>query len=102
MQTFPKLGKLLAIALCCVLFLFMSVEIAHAHPLGAPDSTHCPLCVAAHVAMQSASLLAACILLAAIGKLVDRDAAAGFSVIRSARRIRPPPAGSAPLLLPSF
>ena len=101
MRPFSKFVRLLALGLCCVLLVFMSVELAHAHPLGAPDTAHCQLCLAAHIALYRTIVLAACLLLAALGKVVDRDAAAGFSVMRSTRRIRPPP-GPGPFLRIQF
>ncbi len=92
MPSFSKLGKLLTLALCCVLLVFMTVEVAHAHSGSATDPAHCPLCVAAHVALHSAVTVAASLFLASMGALADPAACAGFSVFRAARRIRPPPA----------
>ena len=92
MQLFSKIGKVLAVALCCVLMLFMTAEVAHGHPASASAVTHCPLCIAAHVPLHTAIVLTAGTMLADFGHVANSEVVAGFSLRCSIYRIRPPPA----------
>ncbi len=92
MQLFSKIGKVLAVALCCVLMLFMTAEIAHGHPASVSATAHCPLCIAAHVPLHAAIMLTAGIMLADFGYVADSEVISGFSLHCSIYRIRPPPA----------
>lgn len=90
-QPFSKLGRVLALALCCVLLLFLSAEAAHAHPLGSPDLAHCSLCLAAHVAPHAASALPSGVVLVVWGAVVARRVLCGYTAVEAVCRIRPPP-----------
>ncbi len=92
MQLFLKIGKVLAVALCCVLMLFMTAEIAHGHSASVSAAAHCPLCIAAHVPLHTAIVLTAGIMLADFGCVADSEVALEFSLRRKIYRIRPPPA----------
>lgn len=91
MQPLPKPGKLLVLALCCLLLLFFSVEVAHMHTAGAWDSGHCQLCLAAHVAVQSTSVLAAALLLSVFARVSAGQRACVSTAVHFVCRIRPPP-----------
>lgn len=91
MQPFSKVARFFIVALCCVLLLFLTVEIAHGHADGAPDAAHCPLCAAAHVAIgvSPAWLTAAIFLL--LGILCMGDSSPGSRAVLVTAFIRPPP-----------
>jgi len=91
MQPFSKVAKLLTIAFCCVLLLFMTVEIAHGHADGVPDAAHCPLCGIAHmtVSVAPAWLITAIFLL--LGILCMGDSSPGSRAVLVTAFIRPPP-----------
>jgi hypothetical protein len=91
MRNPSKFVRILAMVLCCVLLVFLTVEAAHMHAPGA-DAGHCQLCIAAHVALGSVIVAAAALILAAIAAMMEREEEAGFWVARSTHRIRPPPA----------
>ena len=91
LRLFSRFGKLLALALCCALFLFLSVEAAHAHPLGAPDPAHCSLCLLAHVAPYTTAAPPAHVVFVAFGAVAGRPVSSGHTAIRTVLRIRPPP-----------
>jgi hypothetical protein len=55
------------------------------------DAAHCPLCMAAHLALGGVTIAMAALILAAIAAMAEREAAAGFWASRSTHRIRPPP-----------
>jgi hypothetical protein len=91
MRHSSKFVRILALILCCVLLVFLTVEAAHMHAPGT-DAAHCRLCIAAHVGLSTEIVAAAALILAAVAMLIERRAAAGFWVSRSTHRIRPPPA----------
>jgi hypothetical protein len=91
MRNPSKFVRILALILCCVLLVFLSVEAVHMHAPGT-DAAHCQLCTAAHIAVGTAMIAVAALILAAIAAMVEREAAAGFWVSLSENRIRPPPA----------
>ena len=94
MKTLSKFGRLLVLALCCVLVIFMTVELAHVHTAGSPDATHCPLCIAAHIPIQTAITISASLTFALLGLISVGDASPGIRLVRSIPRIRPPPMAS--------
>jgi hypothetical protein len=96
-QPISKFGRLLVLALCCVLLLFMSVEVAHLHATTAQDGAHCQLCMAAHVALHGGFMLAATIVLSLTALVEAGQVARGFCSVRSVSRIRPPPLGQSSL-----
>ena len=91
MQPFSKLGKLLVIALCCVLLVFMTAEAGHMHHGGVADTGHCPLCLAAHVPLAAESTLAHAVVLAFVGAVPVAAMTAAASQRKRVYRIRPPP-----------
>ncbi len=91
MRNSSKFVRILALILCCVLLVFLTVEAAHMHAPGT-DAAHCPLCIAAHVALGGEATTIAALILATIAALAERETAAGFWVSRATHRIRPPPA----------
>lgn len=86
-------ARVVTLVLCCLLLLFMTVEVAHTH--GADTAAHCQLCLAAHVALQSPVVAAALLLLAMFTRVAMGEAARGFARAGEVRRIRPPPVLSA-------
>lgn len=92
MKPLSKSGRVLVLALCCVLLLFFSIEVAHLHAAGTWDAGHCQLCLAAHVAVQSTTVLAAAMLLAVFARIRCGERVSPSSSVHAVCRIRPPPA----------
>jgi hypothetical protein len=90
-KTLSKFGRLLVLALCCMLVIFMTLELAHVHTAGSPDAAHCPLCIAAHTPVQTAITISATLTFALLGLVSVGDASPGIRLVRSVPRIRPPP-----------
>jgi hypothetical protein len=99
MRNSSKFVRVLALVLCCVLLVFLTVEAAHMHAPGT-DAAHCRLCMAAHLGLGSVVVTWAALVLAAIAAMAERETAAGFWVSRSTHRIRPPPAGGISVTTP--
>jgi hypothetical protein len=86
-----QFGKLLAVVLCVVLAVFMTVEVAHNDPAGPADSSHCQLCAAAHVAIDTQPAWMTAYVLRLIERISIGQPDPGSSPVVVTAFIRPPP-----------
>jgi hypothetical protein len=89
-----KFGKLLALVLCVVFAVFMTVEVAHTDaddPTGAADSTHCQLCATAHVAVDTQPTWLTAYVMQLIERISIGEPDPGSSAVVVTAFIRPPP-----------
>lgn len=87
----PGLFRVLALALCCVLLLFMTVEVAHTHDGAATDGTHCQLCLAAHHVVGGTVQVFAPAVLQSFGGVTFGEPRPGARAVLVTAFIRPPP-----------
>jgi hypothetical protein len=92
-----KFGKVVALILGLFLAFFMTVEVAHSH---LPDSdiattSHCQLCLTAHVAIASQPAWLTGYVLHLIGNVSIGEPSRGSQVVVFTAFIRPPPAVAA-------
>ena len=86
-----KFGKLLAVLLCVVLAVFMTVEVAHSDPAGSADTSHCQLCASAHVAIDTQPTWMTAYVLRLIERISIGETSPGSSAVVVTAFIRPPP-----------
>ncbi len=86
-----QFGKLLAVLLCVVLAVFMTVEVAHSHPDTPVDASHCQLCASAHVAVDTQPAWMTAYVLRLIERVSIGEACPGSLAVVVTAFIRPPP-----------
>jgi hypothetical protein len=86
-----KFGKLLAVLLCLVLAVFMTVEVAHNDPAGPADPSHCQLCATAHVAIDTQPTWMTAYVLQLIERISIGEPDPGSIAVVVTAFIRPPP-----------
>jgi hypothetical protein len=87
-----QFGKVLAGLLCVVLACFMTVEVAHNHPVSDIDGAHCPICATAHIAIDSAPAVLAAQVLHVVAAVPAGEPLSGSRAVVFTAFIRPPPA----------
>jgi hypothetical protein len=86
-----KFGRLLAVLLCAVLAVFMTVEVAHNDHAGPADNAHCQLCASAHVAIDTQPMWMTAYVLRLIERISIGEPDPGSSAVVVTAFIRPPP-----------
>ncbi len=86
-----QFGKLLAVLLCVVLAVFMTVEVTHSHPDTPVDASHCQLCASAHVAIDVQPTWMTAYVLRLIERVSSGEVSPGSVAVVVTAFIRPPP-----------
>ena len=80
-----------------VLVSFMTVEVAHTHPLNDLSGDHCQICAMAHMAVENHPVIFTERILHVIAAVSAGEPLPGSRAVVFTTFIRPPPALSIPL-----
>lgn len=77
--------------MCLVLVSFMTVEVAHTHPINDLSGSHCQICAMAHIAVENHPVIFTERILHVIAAVSAGDPLPGSRTVVFTTFIRPPP-----------